>query len=84
MAEIHVQHLAALLLAQRRDPPPGVVDQLVRAGQDARAEVVANAADGVQREHAGGAQLLQRGQVGAVIDLVRRDRMPFAMARQAA
>ena len=38
-----------------------------------------DAADGVQREHALRTQRLQRGQIGAVVDLVRRDRVALAV-----
>ncbi len=67
---------------QRADSAPGVVDQLVRAGQHAWTEALADAAHRVERQYAGGTHFAQRGQVGAVIDQVRRQRMTFAMTRQ--
>src|SRR3546814_5863260 len=67
-AEIDVQHLGALLLAQRRDAPPGVVDQLVGTGQHARPERLGDPADGVERKHTRRAERLQRSEVGAVVD----------------
>ena len=83
VAEIDVQHVAAVFLAQGRNAPPGVVDQLVRADQRARDRsravmppTVLSASTRVGADH------LQRGEVGAVVDPVRRHRMAFAMARE--
>ena len=79
MAEVHVQRFA-LAIPEGRVTTPGVVDQLVRAGQHARPVGLGDAADGVERQHPARAGLVQGMQVGPVVDPVRRQRMTLAMA----
>src|SRR3546814_14312462 len=66
-AEIDVQHPGAILLAQRRDAPPGVVDQLVGAGPHARPDSPGEPPDGVERKSTRRAETLTRSQVGEVV-----------------
>ena len=82
VTEIHMHHFGAWFFAEGGNATPGVIDQLVRAGQHARTECIANAAHRIQRQYARGADILQCRQVGAVVDQVRWYRMAFAMPRQ--
>src|SRR5690606_9331611 len=66
------------------DAAPGVVDDLVGTAERARRIAGVDAADGVEREHAPGAGLLQRSKVGAVVDAVRGHAVALTMARQEA
>jgi len=81
LAEVHVQGLA-LAVPETGLAAPGVVDQLVRAGQHARAVGRGDAAHGVQCQHPARTDLLQRVQVGAIVDPVRRQRVALAVAGQ--
>ncbi|KAG1257590.1 hypothetical protein G6F66_014678 [Rhizopus arrhizus] len=82
MAEIDVDHVGAFFFTAGADAAPGVVNDLVRAGQHARTKVFGDATNRVQCQHPLRAQLLQRRQVGAVVDLVRRQRVAFTVPCQ--
>ena len=60
----------------------GAVDELIDHHKGARRQIGAQAADGRQRQHIGGADDLQRGDVGAVVHFRWWDAVAAAMARQ--
>ena len=60
----------------------GVVDQLMRQHEVATAYVGGDGADRGHRENRRHPALLQRPQVGAVVDPVRRNRVSVPVARQ--
>ncbi len=62
--------------------PPRVVDDLIRHGNLAGFAHARNHAHRVQRNHAMGAQFLQRRKVGAVIHDMRRKVVRIAMSGQ--
>jgi hypothetical protein len=59
---------------------PGVVDDLVRNGEDAGAHVAADAADRGHRNYLRDARLCQRMHVGAIVHQVRGDGVAVAVA----
>ena len=59
-----------------------IVDDLVGKHQRARPQVAAYAADRRKRNHVTRALRMQRPDIGAVVDLVRRNRMAVAVPRE--
>src|SRR5262249_14311911 len=62
-------------------PREGAVDELVDDHELARRQLLLEAADGRERQDVGDAGALQRVDIGAEIDLARRDGMTAAVAR---
>jgi len=79
LGEVDVAHRRAAALEEGAVAPPGVVDDLARHDQRARREVSADAAHRGDRDDAGGLGLLERPDVRAVIDQVRRNRVAVSM-----
>ncbi len=69
-------------LEERRAPRPRPVDVLIDGDEHPRRELFAHRADRRERHDLLGAEHLQREDVRAVIDLVRRDAMPSPVPRQ--
>ncbi len=80
--EIDMAHRRARAVEKGRLAPPGVVQDLIGNDQVARIEIGTDAAHRGHRNDAADARLLQRPDVGAIIDGVRRNGMAIAMARQ--
>ena len=74
--------LGAIAIAETRDAAVGVIDNLVRHGEHARPHIGAYAADRIDPEHAPRTEVVQRPDVRAVIDPMRRDRVPARVARE--
>ena len=80
--EIDVVDAAVAQRKKSRRPAVRVIDDLVGNHQYAWREIGADAADGRERENFFHAARLQRPDIGAVIDLVRRYGVAIAMPRQ--
>src|SRR5437773_9999190 len=65
-----------------RAAAPGIVDDLMRQQQRARLQVPANGAYGCHRDDLARPSVLECPQVGAEVDLMRRDAVAIAVARQ--
>ncbi|MOA10356.1 hypothetical protein D3C78_1302420 [compost metagenome] len=75
MGEVDVGDMIQLAFVEGVLAPPGVVDQLVRHAEVPGAHGGMNAAHRIDRDDRLGTGLLQRPQVGPIVDLVRRDAM---------
>ena len=83
MGEIDVGHLFVLTAEEGVRASAGVVDDLVGNHQRAGSQIVGrDAADGVDGDHLVDAGVFYRPDVGAIVDLVRRDRVPGPVTRQ--
>jgi hypothetical protein len=82
LGEVDMRDRRAGPLEEGARPAPGVVDDLVGYDDRRGAELAADPADGRDRDHALGAGVPERPQVGAVVDLVRRQAVRIAVARQ--
>ena len=63
-------------------PAPAVINQLIRHAEMPGAHIDADTAHGIHCNHRLGARLLQRPEIGAVVDLVRRNPMRPPMPGQ--
>src|SRR5437867_2379990 len=66
----------------RASAASGIVDELMRQQQRARLQVPANGAYRCHRDNLARPSVLECPQVGAVVDLMRRDAVALAVARQ--
>ncbi len=83
LGEIDVDHDPVAAVEERGLAAAGVIDQLMRQNQVARADTpAAMPPTEATARIALDAALLQRPEVGAVVDPVRRDRVAVAVARQ--
>src|SRR6185312_13424529 len=80
LTEFGMQHRFAIGVAKTGSAPRGVIDQLVGNREYPRTHVVANAAHRIHADHAPHAEFVQGIDIGAIVDAMRRNRMPFAMA----
>ncbi len=82
LAEVDVPHRRAGS-AERRRPPVRVIDELVRHGELAGQERRVDRADGVDTDAHAHAALLERPEIGAIVDLVRREPVILPVPRDA-
>src|SRR6185312_12845186 len=80
MAERHMRDEPAAEKALA--PRKGAIDELINQHEGAGRQLRLEAAHRGQRDEVGDAGPLQRIDIGAVVDLRRRDAMAAAMARQ--
>src|SRR5437764_1188704 len=82
LGEVDVLQRRSRSLEIARAAAPGIVDDLMRQQQRARLQVPANGAYRRHRDDLARAGVFERPQVGAVVDLMRRDAVAVAVARQ--
>jgi hypothetical protein len=70
------------VLEERRDAPLGEIDELVRHDEVTRLDLLLHRADRADAHEVRRPRLLQRADVRAVVDLMRRDPVAAAVARQ--
>src|SRR3954453_13662828 len=82
LGEIDMLDRLALAFEVGAAPAPGLIDDLVRNDEGSRAERCGYAADGRDRQHFHRAGFLQRPKIRAIVDLMRRDGVSLAVARE--